>query len=87
MNKPRKEHILKTYGREPETMDELARCVIHMINSQENGDVFERRKRGEKKLYKVAGFAWDHNDEDMGTESIKKLLEYLGHTVTVEECY
>jgi hypothetical protein len=31
-------------------------------------------------------FRWDH-DEDMGTEGIKKLLEHLGHTVTVEECY
>jgi hypothetical protein len=32
-------------------------------------------------------FHWDHNDEDMGTEGIKKLLEYLGHKVFVEECY
>lgn len=32
-------------------------------------------------------FRWDHNDEDMGTEGIKKLLKYLGHNVTVEECY
>jgi hypothetical protein len=32
-------------------------------------------------------FRWDHSDEDMGTEGIKQLLEYLGHTVTVEECY
>ena len=32
-------------------------------------------------------FHWDHNDEDMGTEGIKKLLEYLGHKVTVEEAY
>jgi hypothetical protein len=32
-------------------------------------------------------FRWDHNDEDMGTEGIKKLLEHLGHKVTVEECY
>lgn len=32
-------------------------------------------------------FRWDHNDEDMGTESIKALLEYLGHKVTIEECY
>ena len=32
-------------------------------------------------------FSWDHNDEDMGTDGIKKLLEYLGHKVTVEECY
>jgi hypothetical protein len=32
-------------------------------------------------------FRWDHNDEDLGTESIKALLEHLGHKVTVEECY
>ena len=32
-------------------------------------------------------FSWDHNDEDMGTESINALLTYLGHNVTVEECY
>lgn len=32
-------------------------------------------------------FSWDHNDEDMGTEGIKKLLEHLGYTVTIEECY
>lgn len=32
-------------------------------------------------------FRWDHNDEDMGTESIKALLQYLGHTVTIEGCY
>lgn len=32
-------------------------------------------------------FTWDHNDPDMGTESIKKLLEHLGYKVTLEECY
>lgn len=32
-------------------------------------------------------FRWDHNDEDMGTQGIKDLLTYLGHNVTVEECY
>ena len=32
-------------------------------------------------------FHWDHNDEDLGTQGIKALLEYLGHSVTVEECY
>jgi hypothetical protein len=32
-------------------------------------------------------FRWDHNDEDMGTQGIKQLLEHLGHTVTIEECY
>lgn len=32
-------------------------------------------------------FNWNHNDEDLGTEGIKALLEHLGHKVTVEECY
>jgi hypothetical protein len=32
-------------------------------------------------------FRWDHNDEDMGTEGIKNLLEHLGYTVNLEECY
>ena len=32
-------------------------------------------------------FSWDHNDEDMGTASIKALLEHLGHTVSIEEIY
>jgi len=32
-------------------------------------------------------FSWDHNDEDLGVDSIKELLEYLGHDVEVEECY
>lgn len=32
-------------------------------------------------------FSWNHNDEDMGTEGIKELLTYLGHSVTIEECY
>lgn len=30
---------------------------------------------------------WDHNDDDMGTEGIKKLIEYLGHEAEVEEVY
>jgi hypothetical protein len=33
------------------------------------------------------GFYWNHNDEDLGTIEIKNLLEHLGHTVTLEECY
>ena len=32
-------------------------------------------------------FTWNHNDEDLGTNSIKELLEYIGHKVTIEECY
>lgn len=38
---------------------------------------------------KVKGksFMWDHNDDDMGTKALKKLLEHLGYTVEIEECY
>lgn len=59
MNKPIKANILKVYGREPETLDELAQCVIHMINSQENSNIFERHKSSQPKFYKVVGFVWD----------------------------
>ena len=40
-------------------------------------------------IVKVDGkeFRWDHDDTDMGTKGIKELLEHLGHTVSVEECY
>lgn len=69
MNKPYKENILRVYGREPETLDELARCVISMIESQENGDRFERKKPNVKKMYKVLGFAWDVQYSDMVSNS------------------
>jgi hypothetical protein len=38
-------------------------------------------------LVKVDGksFWWHDSQEDMGTESIKALLEYLGHEVVIEE--
>ena len=32
-------------------------------------------------------FSWDHNDEDMGVNTLKKVFEHLGYTVTIEECY
>lgn len=32
-------------------------------------------------------FSWDHNDEDLGTDAIKALLEYLGHDVEIEDVY
>jgi len=38
-----KPYILEIYGREPENMDELAQCVIKVINEQ----------------HKVIGFAWN----------------------------
>ncbi len=32
-------------------------------------------------------FSWDHNDEDLGTNTLKKVFEHLGYKVTIEECY
>lgn len=61
MNKPIKQNILKVYGRDPETLEELARCVITMIESQRNGS--PQRK------YKVLGFAWDITHSDMVSNS------------------
>lgn len=49
MTGPIKNSILKVFGKEPETLDELAECVIAVINSQPNG---------KSKKYHVVGFAW-----------------------------
>jgi hypothetical protein len=50
---PRKQRILDAYGKEPETLDELARCVIKTVETQPSG-------RGKNvKLCKVVGFAWN----------------------------
>ena len=62
MKKPIKENILKVYGREPKTLDELAQCVIEVINSQENRDSWynpKKHKPREFKNHKVVGFAWE----------------------------
>lgn len=50
---PRKQRVLKAYGREPETLDELAQAVIKTINTT-------RCDRYDSKgLCKVVGFSWD----------------------------
>lgn len=71
MKNPIKQNILKVYGREPETLDELARCVIAVIESQENGDIFDRKRRTVPKFHKVLGFAWDvrYSDRVSNTHS------------------
>jgi hypothetical protein len=51
MNKPIKANILKVYGRDPATLDELAECVMAVINSQAP--------------VPVVGFAWDINYHEM----------------------
>lgn len=55
MIKPIKENILKVYGREPKTLDELAQCVIKVIESQENSGY----RNPEFRNHKVLGFSWD----------------------------
>lgn len=45
---PRKQRILDIFGSEPETLDELARCCIAVIDRQD----------------KVAGFSWDISYHD-----------------------
>lgn len=47
-----KKYILDIFGREPATLDELAECVIAVIESQ-----YDSREPVEK--FKVLGFAWE----------------------------
>ena len=54
-NQMTKADILKLYGREPETLEQLAECVISVINSQYNSG-FGKLKKANK--YKVIGFHW-----------------------------
>jgi hypothetical protein len=61
MKKPIKENILKVYGREPKTLNELAQCVIEVIESQKNIDSWYNPKKHtirEFKNHKVVNFAW-----------------------------
>ncbi len=70
MNKPIKQNVLKVFGRDPRTMDELAQCVIAVIESQQNRDHWYNPKRAtrgkprEVANHRVVGFAWDirHGD-------------------------
>jgi hypothetical protein len=55
---PIKQHILNVYGREPETLDELACCTIAMINNTQNNG-HSQRSKGRSDNHKVVGFDWD----------------------------
>lgn len=55
-----KDNLLKVYGREPRDLDDLAHCVIAVINSQINSDSWSRKKKvTEDRPHRVVGFAWD----------------------------
>ena len=58
---PRKARILEIFGREPGTLDELAQCVVAVIN----------HNIGAKSPARVVGFAWDvrHSDKVSITHS------------------
>lgn len=60
MNKKMKE-IVEIFGKEPESLDELAHCVIAVIKSQKNSD-WPTSRNGKYKIFKnhnVVGFCWD----------------------------
>ena len=66
MNKPIKENVLKVFGRDPQSLDELAHCVIAVIESQQNRDPWYKepgpRSKKPWKTFdniRVVGFAWD----------------------------
>lgn len=72
MNKPIKQNILKVFGRDPQSLDELAQCVIAVINSQENRDHWYKEpgpqsKKPRRKFdnHRVVGFAWDVRRRDV----------------------
>jgi len=55
-----KDNLLNVYVREPRTLDDLAHCVIAVINSQTNRDSWSRKKKvTEDRPHRVLGFAWD----------------------------
>lgn len=54
-----KAHVLKVYGREPETFDELAECVIAVANTYRTRRIDRKGKLTEGPLAKVVGLSWD----------------------------
>jgi hypothetical protein len=59
---PRKKKILEIYGKEPSSLDELAECVIKVIENQKmlytSGEYSDRNVR-------VLGFAWSINRDSV----------------------
>lgn len=68
-NSPAKQYILDAYGHEPNSLDDLARCVIAVIEHQMNTDGFSRSRRVKQDPYKVLGFAWNIQYTDMVSNS------------------
>jgi hypothetical protein len=62
-----KEKIIQTYGREPETLDELAQCVIKIIESKVNGAHYDPNYKGTR--YRVLGLAWDISHSSLVSNS------------------
>ena len=65
---PIKDNILKIFGKEPESLDELARCVIAVINSQPNRDPWHKPRKNSKPReynnHEVVSFAWEMSYSD-----------------------
>ena len=55
-----KRRLLEIWGREPNSLDDLAECVIAVLNSQPNVDSWTSPSlRTRAKKVRVAGFAWE----------------------------
>lgn len=55
---PRKQRVLDVFGRDPETLDELAHCVIKVIESCWASSRWDHTPENQE-CCKVVGFSWD----------------------------
>lgn len=55
----------------------------YRIESYSDGWAVYHKVPEVKKDYLVCQF--DHNDEDLGTEAIRQLIEYMGQPAVIEE--
>lgn len=68
MTLPRKQKILDIHGRDPETLDELAQCIINVINHPTT-DYSKISGAPSRNKRKVVGFAWDITYQDVVSNS------------------
>jgi hypothetical protein len=68
---PRKQHLINVFGHDPESLDEVAQCVITIID---NALMREPKANNNK----VVGFSWDISHSDQVSNSHQCPLD--GHT-------
>ena len=78
MTHPRKQRVLDIFGREPATMDELAQCVIAVVNTYKEYRITGRGKksiRTETPGPRVVGFSWQITHSDCVSNSHSQPLD------------